>query len=486
MRKLTFLLPAMLLSAFATPVVLAADKPNIIVILSDDQGYADLSCQGILKDIRTPHLDQLAADGIRCTNGYVTAPQCIPSRAGLLSGRYQNRFGLEENGTIPMPLDQILIPERLQQAGYTTGLVGKWHLDPNVASATWIREHLPEQAGKAPARGKSKGIMIPTELSRPYLPDRRGFTEMFCGEMNHYWMNYDLRGETVLPAKREAVPGFRVDVQTEAALAFIDRHADKPFFLHLAYYAPHTPLEATAKYLERFPGKMPERRRTAMAMISAIDDGVGRIRQKLRNHKITGRTLIFFISDNGAPLKIDMADEPMGKTDPGWDGSRNDPWIGEKGMLTEGGIRVPFVVAWPSRIPAGKTYDHPVISLDVGATAVALAGMEKPPELDGINLLPHLGGENPRPPHDALFWRFWNQAAVRKGPWKYLQCGPRRYLFNLDSPEHEKLNRIKEHPEIADQLQAELSTWTNGLPQPGIPKDPPKREKTTFDHYLPQ
>ncbi len=481
--------PSTLLSLIALWLsghAMADAKPNIIVIFSDDQGYADLSCQGVLKDIKTPHLDQLATDGMRCTNGYVTAPQCIPSRAGLLSGRYQQRFGLEENGTIPMPLEQTLIPERLQKAGYTTGMVGKWHLDPNVASAEWLREHLPEEAKKAAAQGRPRGVAIPAKLSRPYLPDRRGFTEMFYGEMRQYWMNYNLKGETIQPAKREAIPGFRVDVQTDAALAFIDRNADKPFFLHLAYYAPHTPLEATKKYLDRFPGKMPERRRTALAMISAIDDGVGRIRQKLKEHQITDRTLIFFISDNGAPLKLDMADEPMGQTDPGWDGSRNDPWVGEKGMLTEGGIHVPFIVTWPSRIPAGKTYEHPVISLDVGATAVALAGMEKPAELDGVNLIPHLTGEIPQAPHDALFWRFWNQAAIRKGEWKYLQCGPQRYLFDLTSAQHETINRINEHPQIASQLEAELNAWADTLKKPGIPKDPPKREKKFFDHYLPK
>jgi arylsulfatase A-like enzyme len=461
---------------------MAADKPNIIVIFTDDHGYADLGCQDSLKDLKTPHLDKLASDGARCTSGYITAPQCIPSRAGLLSGRDQNRFGLSQNGTIPMPLNETLIPQRLQKAGYATGMVGKWHLDPNHGSKDWIREHMPN------AESKTKGgkIAIPHKLARPYLPDARGFTDSFCGSVNTYWANYDLEGKSIKPAKNIREKGYRLDIQTDAALAFIDRHANKePFFLYLAYFAPHVPLDATEKYLKRFPGEMPRRRKLALAMLSAIDDGVGRIRAKLGEYKINKDTLIFFISDNGAPLKIDMKDEAGGG--PGWDGSRNDPWVGEKGMLTEGGIRVPFIVTWPGKIPAGLTYEHPVTSLDVGATSVELAGLKKASELDGVNIIPHLTGKIQSPPHESLFWRFWRQSAIRKGQWKYLQAGPRKYLFNLSSPEHEKINRIKEHPEIAAELEASLQSWAKTLKHPGVPTEPLKGQELKFNnHYLPK
>lgn len=459
--------------------IAAENKPNIIVIFTDDQGWADLGCQDVLKDIRTPHIDRLAADGVRCTSGYITAPQCIPSRAGLLAGRYQGRFGLDENGTIPMPLDEVLIPERLQKKGYATGMVGKWHLDPNHGSAEWLREHIPHSKGKP--------VAVPGKLSRPYQPDRRGFNDIFCGNIQRYLMTYDLKGRDIKPAKIQNELGDRLDIQTEAALAFINRHAEEPFFLYLAYFAPHVPLESSEKYLKRFPGKMPERRRVALAMMSAIDDGVGRIRQQLEEHKLSDNTLIFFISDNGAPLKIEMKDLPLSMKGGAWDGSRNDPWVGEKGMLTEGGIRVPYIVTWPNKLPSGVVYEYPVSSLDVGATAVALAGIEKPDSLDGVNLMPYLTGQNEQPPHEILFWRFWNQTAVRKGDWKYYRAGDREFLFDLSSPEHEKRNRLKEHPEIAKELTNALKKWAAEMKSPGIPSGPLRGSEVEWiEHYLPK
>ncbi len=455
-----------------------SDKPNIIVIFTDDHGYADLNCQGSLKGLKTPHLDKLAADGARCTSGYITAPQCIPSRAGLMAGRDQNRFGVDANGMIPMPLDEVLIPQRLQKAGYVTGMVGKWHLEPNHQQKEWIAKHMP---GKA----KAEKVRIPIQLQRPYYPDARGFTQSYFGYLNHYWATHDLKGNEVKPPKHVHETGYRLDIQTQAGLSFIERNHDQPFFLYLAYYAPHVPLDATEKYLQRFPEGMPRRRRIALAMLAAIDDGVGRIRRQLEKHELTEDTIIFFISDNGAPLKLHMQDLPG--NGPGWDGSRNDPWLGEKGTLMEGGIRVPYLVSWPGRIPAGQTYDHPVSSLDVGATAVALAGLPKPESLEGVNLVPHLTGEEKGLPHDILCWRFWNQAAIRKGKWKYLQAGgERKYLFDLGSPEHERKNRIKDHPAIAKELQGLLADWAKELKAPGMPSGEVNgQEQRFYEHYLP-
>jgi arylsulfatase A-like enzyme len=180
-----------------------------------------------------------------------------------------------------------------------------------------------------------------------------------------------------------------------------------------------------------------------------------------------------------------MKDAPGGG--PGWDGSRNDPWVGEKGMLTEGGIRVPFIVTWPGKIAAGQTYSKPVISLDVGATAVALAGLPKEDSLDGVNLIPYLTGKNDKSPHDMLYWKFWGQIAVRQGKWKYLQAGDGlKYLFDLESPEHEKKNLIKEHPEIAAKLEKSLTIWAKELKNPGIPVSINGQEKKFYDHYLPK
>jgi arylsulfatase A-like enzyme len=256
----------------------------------------------------------------------------------------------------------------------------------------------------------------------------QGFDECFQGEEHSYYATFDCDGKTLDPhGTIVKQPGYRLETQTAAALAFLKRHHDQPFFLYLAYYGPHVPLEAPEKYLSRFPGEMPERRRHALAMLSAIDDGVGQITDALKQYNIDNNTLLFFTSDNGAPLaaargkpKADLL--PVNKSSADWDGSLNDPWVGEKGMLTEGGIRVPFIMCWPGRLPAGKIYDQPVSTLDIAATAVALAGLPADEQLDGVNLIPHLTSEVSHPPHAALYWRFLNQAAVRSGKWKFVNC----------------------------------------------------------------
>jgi len=455
------------------------EKPNIIVIFTDDHGYADLSAQGQVSDIKTPHIDELANQGVRMTAGYITAPQCTPSRAGLLTGRYQQRFGLDENGTIPLPLDEVLIPTRLKEAGYTTGMTGKWHLEPNHIEHIWIKENMPELAKKKPSPKD-----IPFSKKLPYMPSERGFDDCFQGEMIRYWVNYDLDGNTI--EKQHIVDKrFRLDVQTDAALTFIDRNHEKPFFFYLSYYGPHVPLEATDFYLSRFPGDMPERRRYALAMLAAIDDGVGAIRSSLKKHSILDNTIIFFISDNGAPLKITKEDIPISYKTGAWDGSLNDPFIGEKGMLSEGGIRVPYVVSWPNKLPKGITYNRPISSLDVAATSVAVAGLSQPKELDGVNIMPFLSGEKTGDPHESLYWRFWNQGAVLEGNMKYLQAGNREFLFDIMSEEHEAKNIIEDHPEVASKLRSKLENWANELYNPGLSEknDRPQQAKW-FSHYF--
>jgi uncharacterized sulfatase len=417
--------------ASVVPGAFAADRSNVIVIFTDDHGFADLSSQGILDDLKTPHIDRLAAGGARMTSGYVTAPQCVPSRAGILSGRYQNRFGVESNGR---PLEgfnaQETVAERLKGAGYATGMTGKWHLGPPAEIVT------------------------------------HGFEDVYYKNANRPgWANFDLDGSDRTPGVENS-DLYHLDANSAAACAFIERHHDEPFFFYCAYRAPHVPLDAPPKYLERFPGKMPERRRQALAMISAIDDGVGRVMSTLRQYGLEEKTLIFLIGDNGAPLKIHKLDAPGGG--PGWDGSLNDPLNGEKGMLAEGGIRVPFVVYWKGRIDGGQVYDHPVISLDVAATAVALAGLPADPKLDGVNLIPYLRGEADGPPHDTLYWRWIAQSAVREGRWKYLRGGARKYLFDIEADREEKHNLAAKHPEIVERLQTKLAGWARELSPPGL------------------
>lgn len=432
----------------AATAAMAIEKPNIILFFTDDHGWPDIGASGIYDDLKTPHIDQLVADGVHCTNGYVTAPQCVPSRGGLLTGRDQSRFGLETNGeTLEGFNAELKIGQRLQQTGYKTLQTGKWHLGPG-----------PEIAS-------------------------HGFDEVYNkNSAQPAWATFNLDGSDRDPGRDESKI-YHLDACTQAATAFIDRHGENPFFLYIAYRAPHVPLDAPEKYLSRFPGKMPERRRQALAMIAAMDDGVGLVREKLEEKGLTEKTLIFFIGDNGAPLKIHKIDAPGGG--PGWDGSLNEPMNGEKGMLSEGGIRVPFVAAWPGTIPGGQVYDEPVISMDVAATAVALAGLQHDEKLDGTNLVPYLSGESEGSPHDALFWRWSSQSAIREGDWKFLRGGSREYLFNIVKDPGESENLMNAHPEKTDALRARLLSWTNELSPPGfIGGEMPEVWENYFDHYL--
>ena len=432
-------------------------KPNLLVIFTDDHGWADLGAQGVDPDIRTPHTDQLARDGVRFTRGYVTGPQCVPSRAGIITGTHQNRFGVDDNLKGPLPLEVTTLPERLHRAGYINGMSGKWHLDLS-------RE--------------TKGQTSVQRVDSRFLPHAHGFDEYWCGAMRNYHASHTLDG-TPLPNAPQLVEDarFRITVQTEAALAFLDRRArspDQPWFLYLPWFAPHVPLESPEPWFSRTPAHLPRERRQALAMIAAMDDGVAALRAKIREMGQEQNTLIFFISDNGAPVR------------PGaWDGSLNLPLIGEKGMLTDGGVRVPFVAAWPGTIPAGQVFDHPVSALDVAATAVALAGLPHDDQLDGVDLMPHLLGKNDNPPHDALYWRWRSQAAVLEFPWKLIHLGEKhRFLFDVTEPEGETVNLIEQHPEIAARLDKKLQTWQATLHRPGSPEPFNTQDQQFFDAHV--
>lgn len=422
-------------------------KPNFIVIYTDDHGYSDLSIQGIKNDVKTPNIDELARNGVRMESGYSTAPQCVPSRGGIMTGRFQSRFGLELNGD---SLDgfngETTIAQRLKSAGYATGMAGKWHLGPG----NQITKH--------------------------------GFDQVFYKNSGQPGVaNFNFKGESI-PMAAGTTNMYHLDACSKAATTFIEMHKDKPFFFYLAYRAPHVPLDATQKYLDRFPGKMPERRRQALAMLSAVDDGVGEIIKTLEKNGLAENTVIFIIGDNGAPLKITKADKPGGG--PGWDGSLNEPLNGEKGTLIEGGIRTPFVVYYKDKLKNG-TYKHPVSAMDFAATAVELAGLSKDDKLDGVNLIPFLNGEKAGAPHDKLCWRWGGQSAIRKGDWKFLKGDDREYLFNLDEDIEEKNDLLSKHPKIAKQLKQELLVWSKGLTPTGFSKGEMSRNANNyFDYYL--
>jgi arylsulfatase A-like enzyme len=465
----------------AAQAVIPANQPNVIIILTDDQGWSDLGCQGVQKDIKTPHIDALAARGLRCSAGYVTAPQCSPSRAGLMTGRHQQRWGIDTNPDMPLPTEAVTIAERLRPLGYRTGFVGKWHLEPNVTCVDWMRRELPEMAGKP-----RNQVRIPWNKTQPFSPQAQGFDEYFWGELRNYRTNYELAGSTKEMTQIQN-NDFRIDVQTEAALSFINRNHASPFYLQLNYYGPHTPLEATQKYLDRFPQEMPTRRRYALAMLAAIDDGVGRVVDALTKHKLLDNTLIVMTSDNGAPLKMTKTDSPIDKDAGGWDGSLNEPWVGEKGMLSEGGIRVPMIWSLPSQLPSGKTFDRPVSTLDIAPSVLLLAGgnfSEAKDQFDGIDVIAAMN-DIQNPSTRTLYFRFWDQAALRQGKWKYIYVGDgRRYLFDLEGDEHENKNLHDRHPELAAKLHEDLAAWCTNLKPGGLPTGNKMRERNWYEFYF--
>jgi len=432
------------------PTLFVSAKPNIILIYTDDHGHADLGIHGVMQDIKTPHLDTLARSGVVATHGYSTAPQCVPSRAGILTGRFQGRFDLDNNGS---SLDgfnkETTIATRLQDAGYATAQFGKWHLGPTESITNHGFKHVFSQNAQRP-----------------------------------FSANITLDGND-RPMSDLPPTEYHLDGCSQAAASIIERYKDQPFFLYVAYRAPHTPLDAPQSYMDRFPGEMPERRRAALAMLSSIDDGVGLITSTLKKHSLTEKTLIFFIGDNGAPLKIHKVDSPL-KGDPGgWDGSLNTPLNGEKGMLSEGGMSTPFLIAWPGTIPGGQIYEHPVSALDFAATACEVASIGNRSGFDGVNLLPHLTGKNKAPPHETLYWRWMAQSAVREGKWKLLRGGEREYLYDLGTDREEKHNLAAKHPDIATRLRTKLKIWADGLNPPGMALGSMAATwKDYFDHYL--
>jgi arylsulfatase A-like enzyme len=416
----------------------AKTKPNILILLADDLGYADLGFQGC-KDVPTPNLDALAKSGVRFTSGYVSGPYCSPTRAGLLTGRYQTRFGHEFNPgmgeNIGLPLTETTMADRLKAAGYVTGWVGKWHL------------------GNA----------------EKFRPHKRGFDETFgfLGGAHPYFpmmMAAPVFRDNKIVEEKE----YLTDAFAREAVAFIDRHKKEPFFLYLAFNAVHTPMHATEDRLKKFDAIEDKQRHTYAAMTLGLEEACGKVMEKLRAEKLEENTLIFFFSDNGGPTM-------KGTT---INGSSNAPLRGSKRTTLEGGVRVPFVASWKGRLPAGKTYDHPIIQLDILPTALAAANVEVKPEwkLDGVNLLPYLEGKNSGRPHDTLYWRFGEQMAIRQGDWKLVRYDPvadgangkatPAKLYNLANDIGETNDLSAKEPEKAKELQTVWQKWNAELVKP--------------------
>ena len=438
MNTRRLLLAAAIASTLATTgPARAADarKPNILVILSDDVGWAEYGFQGG-KDIPTPHIDSIARNGVRFTQGYVSGPYCSPTRAGLMTGRYQTRFG-HENNRVPvvsgLPLSETTIADRLRARGYATCAIGKWHL------------------GNGPE----------------FRPTKRGFDEYFgtLGNTPYYHPTQFIDSRISNEVRR--VPDndfYTTDQYADRAVDWLGKNQDKPWFLYLPFNAQHAPLQSPKKYLDRFPNITDETRKQFAACMSAMDDAVGRVLAKVREMGQEDDTLIVFTSDNGGPTRQTT--------------SNNVPLRGFKATTWEGGVRVPFCMQWKGQFPAGKTYDHPIIQLDILPTALAASGAEIDTawKLDGVDLKPYLTGARADKPHETLYWRFGDQSAVRHGDWKLVIARGgtgRPELYNLADDRGESRDRAASDPAKLKELRAIYDRWNAEQAEPITPMENP-------------
>ena len=421
-RRLGFGTLLSILALVASQVGSAATQPNLVIFYADDLGWGELGCQGDA-EIPTPHIDSIAKNGIRFTNGYVAATYCSPSRAGLMTGRYPTRFGHEFNSVANVTglrLDQTTLANRLKTLGYATAAIGKWHL------------------GGGPE----------------YRPTRRGFDEFFGTLANtpffHPTNFVDSRVSNDVKAITDPT-FYTTDAYAERALDWMKKNASKPYFLYLPFNAQHAPLQAPKKYLERFPKITDEKRQLFAAMMAAMDDAIGRVLAQVRAMGQEENTIFFFISDNGGPTSSTT--------------SKNGPLRGFKMTTYEGGPRIPYLMQWKGKIPAGKTYDFPVMNLDVLPTAITAAGgkVDSAWKLDGVDLIPYLTGANAARPHPTLYWRYGPQWAIRHGDMKLVVSkggSGQPELYNLATDIGEAKDLASAQPAKVKELQALWDKWS--------------------------
>lgn len=424
---------AMGLAGNRTAQAAAGRKQNVLLIVADDLGYGDLGCYGG-NEIPTPHIDSIAANGVRFTNGYVTCPVCSPMRAGLLTGRYQQRFGHEFNPGPPdladpqfgLPLTETTIADRLKALGYATGMFGKWHLG-----------YKPE-----------------------FHPQRRGFDEFYGFLGGQHWFFDDKSRNPGDPVLRGTEPvkshEYLTNEFAREAAAFVEKHKSHPFFCFLPFNAVHSPLQAPPEYVERFNHIADEKRRTYAGMLSAMDDGVGVVLKKLKELELLDDTLVIFISDNGGPTSQTT--------------SKNDPLRAAKGTVYEGGIRVPFMMQWGERFKKGAANDTLAASIDILPTAVSAAGGEISADwkMDGVDLVPFLTGKREGSPHETLYWRFGRQHAIRSGDWKLAQSLESKdwELYNLAQDIGETRDLARQDTGKVNELRAKWDAWSATLEPP--------------------
>jgi arylsulfatase A-like enzyme len=412
----------------------AADKPNLVIFYADDLGWGETGCQGN-KDIPTPNIDSIAANGIRFTQGYVAATYCSPSRAGLMTGRYPTRFGHEFNSVANVTglhLQETTLANRLKSLGYATACIGKWHL------------------GNKPE----------------YRPTKRGFDEFFGTLANTpFFHPTNFVDSRISNDVREIADDsfYTTDEYAQRALDWLDKNRSQPKFLYLPFNAQHAPLQAPQKYLDRFPNITDEKRKLFAAMMSGMDDAIGRVMAKIRESGQEDNTIYFFIGDNGGPTQSTT--------------SQNGGLRGFKMTTFEGGPRVPFLAQWKAKFPAGKTYDLPVMNLDVLPTVVTAAGGKVDPawKLDGVDLLPYVTGTNKARPHETMYWRYGPQWAVRHGDMKLVVSrggSERPELYNLANDVAESKDLSSAQPETMKQLLALYTAWNAEQAEPSAPDAP--------------
>ncbi len=457
--RLVWFLPVLWFAAAGIATAADAKRPNVVIILADDLGYGDLACYGG-KDVPTPHLDRLAREGVRFTDGYVTCSSCAPSRLSIMAGAYPQRFGLtwnDDRSAHKLPDAQRLLPELLRPAGYTTGLIGKWNI---VRPATqvfdevhdfieWESDYFPQADGRylgsdattSPgfASGKT-ALWGPARSTDEYLPDRMG----------------------------------------RHAADFIARHAAKPFFLFLSFNSVHSPWHGRSADRGKFAHLPHEVLRLYASMIAGLDENVGRVLAALRAQNLEENTLVIFLGDNG-PAKGSAAIEGW---KPDWPkqlvvGSAG-PLRGAKTDLFEGGIREPFIMRWPAQLKAGATYRQPVTSLDLLPTMCVAAGVAIPATttVDGVDLLPFL--RNPSAaasaPHDTLYWKIKTAAALRRGDNKLVMLAPdwKPRLYDLAADIGESRDLAEAKPELTRELYEAWQVWNKTLPPPARPDSKPR------------
>jgi arylsulfatase A-like enzyme len=407
----------------------AEEQPNIIVIVADDMGYSDLDAFGE-NAIETPHLDRLAREGALATAFYTASPICTPARAAVFTGRYPQRYGFTDKTLtertrmgVGIPQDEFYISQALNDTGYRTGAFGKWN------------------------QGFAEG-------SRP---TERGF-DTFLGNPSGGIYYFEGEYEPTYSYYRDTEPiqidGYSTTKYTDALLEFVDEHKSEPFFAHIAYTNPHSPVDpkkhkdwAPREFLEMYENVNHEKRRQYMASITAMDAEIGRILQKLDEEGLTDETLVIFFSDNGG----DFAES-------------NEPFRGTKKNVEEGGIRVPLIVRRPGQIPAGTRTDVPMIGMDLYPLMLHAGNATRPADakpLDGVNPLPALSGASEEPLHDALFWDFRGQWAVRRGDYKLSDEG----LYHLPSDPKEQNDLSQQMPDLKRELRELYSRWKQAVQQ---------------------